>query len=83
MITIQQRRIHKEKKIKQDYFNGDSKFIRSIRFSRSNPNNAKIILQQLWSLKIDWDEALPIELQMKWLNFVQGSSEINNIKIPR
>jgi hypothetical protein len=45
--------------------------------------NAKLILQQLWSLKIDRDEALSTELQMKWINFVQSLSEINNIKIPR
>ena len=30
---------------------------------------AKLILQELWQLKIDWDETLPEEISKKWLDF--------------
>lgn len=45
--------------------------------------NAKIILQILWSLKVDWDKKLPTELQSKRINFVQNLSKLNVLKILR
>lgn len=44
---------------------------------------AKLILQRLWSLKIHWDESVPLNLHTQWLNYVQSISHINKIKIAR
>lgn len=30
---------------------------------------AKVFLQELWALKLDWDAALPKELHTKWMQF--------------
>lgn len=44
---------------------------------------AKLILQTLWSLKIAWDDPVPIQIQTQWFKFVKSLTHINNIKIPR
>ncbi|XP_070517916.1 uncharacterized protein [Cardiocondyla obscurior] len=44
---------------------------------------AKIILQEIWLLKIGWDKPLPDSLQQKWLLFRQQLLDLNNLKIPR
>jgi hypothetical protein len=45
--------------------------------------SAKIILQRIWTLKLDWDESLPADIHTMWRNFLSTFSQINNIRIPR
>lgn len=44
---------------------------------------AKIILQRLWSLKLDWDEAVPSDIYTTWIKLVQGLQCLNHFEIPR
>lgn len=44
---------------------------------------AKIILQKIWQLGIDWDEAVPLELHTMWAQFYEQIQSINEIHIPR
>lgn len=44
---------------------------------------AKVILQQLWLLKLSWDESLPLELFTKWNNFYSQLPLLDGITIPR
>lgn len=43
----------------------------------------KIMLQRLWSLKIDWDEPVPQEIQASWLKFTQNVHHISSLEIQR
>lgn len=43
----------------------------------------KIFIQQLWQVKLNWDEPLPIELQSRWLAFYRDLEALKNISIPR
>lgn len=45
--------------------------------------SAKILLQQLWKLKIDWDQTLPAEIIKTWNDIRTDFNSLNNIKIPR
>ncbi|XP_050315358.1 uncharacterized protein LOC126749716 [Anthonomus grandis grandis] len=45
--------------------------------------SAKIILQQLWKLKISWDESIPMDLFTIWSSYRTQLVELNNLKIPR
>lgn len=42
---------------------------------------AKHILQNLWQLKLSWDEPLPQELNKKWSTYIRSLSKINKICI--
>ena len=44
---------------------------------------AKIILQQLWSLKLGWDESVPLSIHSAWTTFLAELHNLKNIKIPR
>lgn len=44
---------------------------------------AKIILQELWLLKIGWDEPLPTEIRERWITFRQQLLQIEQVSIPR
>nr|XP_012152116.1 PREDICTED: uncharacterized protein LOC105664028 [Megachile rotundata] len=44
---------------------------------------AKIILQKLWELRLDWDESLPQELHTLWQSIYKELRNINNISIQR
>ena len=45
---------------------------------------AKVIMQDLWKLKLDWDEGIPEgELKEKWLAWRAELKEVSEIKIPR
>ncbi|XP_018369742.1 PREDICTED: uncharacterized protein LOC108765485 [Trachymyrmex cornetzi] len=44
---------------------------------------AKILMQSLWQLKIDWDTPIPETLRMIWLSYLQQLPSINKIAIPR
>ncbi|XP_011879804.1 PREDICTED: uncharacterized protein LOC105568605, partial [Vollenhovia emeryi] len=44
---------------------------------------AKILLQELWSLKLEWDDPLPSPLSAEWINFLQDLQEISSLTFPR
>nr|XP_053607443.1 uncharacterized protein LOC128673547 [Plodia interpunctella]XP_053607444.1 uncharacterized protein LOC128673547 [Plodia interpunctella] len=44
---------------------------------------AKIILQQIWSLKLGWDDEVPENIKGQWTSFSRQLAFLNNIKIPR
>ncbi|XP_037824981.1 uncharacterized protein LOC119613110 [Lucilia sericata] len=44
---------------------------------------AKIIMQELWILKIGWDESVPQEIHSAWKSFVSDLKLLPSLKIPR
>lgn len=44
---------------------------------------AKLILQSVWRIHLDWDEEVPNHLAQTWLNFSSKLSYLNNVQIPR
>ncbi|XP_072392412.1 uncharacterized protein [Diabrotica undecimpunctata] len=44
---------------------------------------SKIIIQQLWSLKLPWDEPVPETIFIKWFQFYNQLPILNQLKIPR
>ncbi|GBN10409.1 hypothetical protein AVEN_141510-1 [Araneus ventricosus] len=44
---------------------------------------AKLLMQELWRLKLDWNDSLPIQLESQWKRFVTFLSTINTLNIPR
>lgn len=44
---------------------------------------AKLIMQTLWKLMIDWDELLPVKLRDEWLSYQNQLKHIHEIEIPR
>ncbi|XP_076384172.1 uncharacterized protein LOC143262191 [Megalopta genalis] len=45
--------------------------------------HAKIIMQQLWQLKIDWDESLPANIHTEWTEYERSLQELNQIEFGR
>ncbi|XP_036318305.1 uncharacterized protein LOC118733148 [Rhagoletis pomonella] len=43
----------------------------------------KILLQEIWRLRIDWDEELPDDLYSKWRQWKTTVSQMLSIEIPR
>jgi len=43
----------------------------------------KLLFQQLWAQKIEWDDALPQELQESWNHFKHQIPQLSEIVIPR
>lgn len=44
---------------------------------------AKIILQELWKIKLSWDESLPSDLHTAWTNYHSQLQHLNTVRIPR
>lgn len=44
---------------------------------------AKIIFQQLWKLKLDWNDVLPEQIQHEWITFRGKLKYLEEIRIPR
>ncbi|GBM61894.1 hypothetical protein AVEN_239158-1 [Araneus ventricosus] len=44
---------------------------------------AKIFIQGLWKIKLDWSEQLPPDAIKEWKSFFLKLSEVNNLKIQR
>ncbi|GFW19515.1 integrase catalytic domain-containing protein [Trichonephila clavipes] len=44
---------------------------------------AKIFIQELWKIKLDWSEQLPPDAMEEWMNFYQKLAKVNNFKIPK
>ncbi|CAG9138228.1 unnamed protein product [Plutella xylostella] len=45
--------------------------------------SAKILLQKLWLLKLDWNDAVPSDIARLWSRFVTSLSSLGRIRIPR
>lgn len=44
---------------------------------------AKLFIQHLWKLNLNWDEGVPTALHTEWLQFLEQLKSINRISIPR
>ncbi|XP_067205391.1 uncharacterized protein [Linepithema humile] len=44
---------------------------------------AKIFMQRLWQLKVDWDEAVPSDIQTQWSRYESELHVLNKLQIPR
>ena len=44
---------------------------------------SKLILQGLWTKGVGWDEEIPVEVSLKWNQWVQELSELEHLCIPR
>ena len=44
---------------------------------------AKIILQRLWELQLDWDETLPQDVHTLWMDFNNQLKALNEVSVPR
>lgn len=43
----------------------------------------KILLQELWLLKGNWDDPLPPDLRDRWIDYHSDLTQIGNVRIPR
>jgi hypothetical protein len=43
----------------------------------------KILLQNLWSLKLDWDEEVPSSIKKSWLKFTEHLNLLSTLQVPR
>ncbi|XP_046145628.1 uncharacterized protein LOC114881980 [Osmia bicornis bicornis] len=44
---------------------------------------AKIMLQELWLLKKDWDEEIPIDFCKKWYEYCERLPQLSEVRMPR
>lgn len=44
---------------------------------------AKIIMQKLWTININWDESLPQDIYYEWQNYRESLHNINELEIER
>ncbi|XP_067204174.1 uncharacterized protein [Linepithema humile] len=44
---------------------------------------AKIVMQDLWRLKMDWDESIPLDHLIKWQRYEDELQDLQSISIPR
>lgn len=44
---------------------------------------AKIMIQQLWSLDLSWDESLPNSIHTEWINYQEQLKILNNLEFNR
>jgi hypothetical protein len=44
---------------------------------------AKLILQEIWQLKLNWDESIPADIHTQWVQFKKDLINLNKIVIPR
>ena len=44
---------------------------------------SKLIPQSLWTKGVGWDEKIPMEVSLKWNQWVQELSELEHLRIPR
>lgn len=44
---------------------------------------AKVLLQKLWLLKLDWDEPVPDDIAQVWNRFVQSLDNLDVVRVPR
>nr|XP_012146525.1 PREDICTED: uncharacterized protein LOC105663276 [Megachile rotundata] len=46
-------------------------------------STAKMFLQKIWTIKLDWDESLPMNVFTEWSQFYRQLPLLNNIIFPR
>ncbi|MDD9341209.1 MAG: A17 family peptidase, partial [Providencia heimbachae] len=44
---------------------------------------AKLIIQELWKNKLDWDDTLPLDIQNRWKSFLNQFQLLTTITVPR
>jgi len=44
---------------------------------------AKVLIQDLWIIKLEWDEPVPVPIADKWIAFVNELEDLKAITIPR
>lgn len=44
---------------------------------------AKLIMQQIWTLKLEWDDPVPSIIQIAWTRFIEELEFLKEITIPR
>jgi len=44
---------------------------------------AKLMIQNLWRIRLGWDDPLPDNIHNEWLNYRKGLSTLNTLTIPR
>ncbi|XP_011883842.1 PREDICTED: uncharacterized protein LOC105570992 [Vollenhovia emeryi] len=44
---------------------------------------AKILMQELWSIKLGWDDPLPLDVATKWKKFVEQLHDLPHLEFPR
>lgn len=44
---------------------------------------AKVLLQRLWLLKVDWDQEVPSDVARVWIQFTKSLSALSTIRVPR
>ena len=44
---------------------------------------AKLLMQELWLRKLDWDEKLPDDLQGQWFDYHNTLDNLESLKVPR
>lgn len=44
---------------------------------------AKLLIQELWQQRLEWDEPLSLELRTKWHGVAEDIQEANKITLPR
>ncbi|KAF0746113.1 Uncharacterized protein FWK35_00026816 [Aphis craccivora] len=55
----------------------------AIRSRRVGSKIVIIFLQQLLSMKIDWDARLPLDIQERWGKFYEDLERLKDLSIPR
>ncbi|XP_018397776.1 PREDICTED: uncharacterized protein LOC108775824 [Cyphomyrmex costatus] len=45
--------------------------------------SAKLLMQQLWQLRIDWDASLPAAVHTEWLQFERSLQDLHGLRVPR
>lgn len=41
------------------------------------------MFQRLWLLGVDWNDPLPKEIELEWLNYIESLKKLEIISIPR
>ncbi|XP_076233347.1 uncharacterized protein LOC143178507 [Calliopsis andreniformis] len=44
---------------------------------------AKLLMQRLWQLKVDWDESLPANIHTEWTTYAAQLQMLNNVEFSR
>nr|XP_031848962.1 uncharacterized protein LOC116434545 [Nomia melanderi] len=44
---------------------------------------AKMLLQKIWTIKVDWDESLPMDIHSEWIQYYKQLPMLNNVVFPR
>lgn len=44
---------------------------------------AKLIIQELWKLQIDWDSTIPLELEIRWIKWKGRLDKISRVNLNR